>query len=114
MFFERPADERRMSDRRFEDRDFQSETVRVEWTDRNGQNRTASGLMNDISSSGGCLELSGPISVKTPLLITYSGGQLTGAVRYCRTHAARYRLGVAFDRGCCWSTGRPQLDSVGE
>jgi hypothetical protein len=64
--------------------------------------------MNEISRSGACLQMNGPMPLKTPVRITYAGGELTGKVRYSQEWQDGYRIGLEFDPGCHWSRRKPQ------
>src|SRR6266446_6570740 len=75
--------QRHMIDRRTEPRLMCADLVEVEWKDALGQPRKCTGLLEDISAHGACLQLDDPLPLGTPLDIEYHKGHLKGSVSYC-------------------------------
>src|ERR1700746_3610246 len=69
-----------MLDRRSEARLMCAEMVGIEWKDEAGKLRKCTGLLEDISVCGACLQLDAPIELGTPLEIAYRKGHLEGSV----------------------------------
>jgi len=92
-------------DQRTEARLLCSQLVAVKWT-HGGLARDCLAVLEDISTSGACLQIEQPIPVKTPVRVAYSEGHFSGSVRYCVLHAAGYLLGIRFDDDTRWSDAR--------
>jgi hypothetical protein len=80
-----------------------SELVDVHWVDRMGSSRKALANLEDISLSGVCLQMEGPVPLNTVLRICHPKGEFQGSVRYCLFREIGYFLGVQFEPGCDWS-----------
>jgi PilZ domain len=93
-------------DKRTETRVLCSQLVAVKWTDSEGSAQDCLANLEDISTSGACLQSERPISVKTRVRIAYGGGHLSGTVRYCVYRAVGYFLGIQFDPGTRWTDAR--------
>jgi hypothetical protein len=92
-----------MSERRVETRMLCSELVDVHWVDTHGRRRQAVANLEDISTSGLCLQMDGPIRLDTVVRICHPKGEFRGVVRYCLYREIGYFLGVQFLPGCAWS-----------
>jgi hypothetical protein len=99
-----------MLDRRLEPRMLCADLVDIQWKDPNGRTRRGVANLEDISLSGACLQVDRPVTLGSPLHISYPGGELNGTVKYCVFREIGYFLGVEFDPGCRWSQRayRPQ------
>lgn len=99
-----------MQDRRVEPRMLCADLVEVQWKDKGGRTRRSVANLEDISLSGACLQLDGPLPLQTNLKIALPKGELLGRVRYCVFREIGYFLGVEFDPGSRWSQRqfRPQ------
>src|SRR5258708_4211157 len=99
-----------MLDRRFEPRMMCADMVTLRWEDDSGKSRDCTAILEDISPSGACLQLDGPLNLGTVLNITYHKGSLQGEVCYCFFREIGYWIGVAFAPKGKWSqrTFRPK------
>jgi hypothetical protein len=87
-----------------------ADLVDVQWKDKGGRMRRAVANLEDISSSGACVQVDAPIPIETTLRIAYPKGELMGKVCYCVYKEIGYFLGVEFEPGFQWSMRqfRPQ------
>jgi hypothetical protein len=92
-----------MPERRSEPRMMCADMVEVQWKDDAGRLRTCTALLEDISTSGACLQLDGPVSRGTTVEIEYRGGRLEGSVCYCFFRDIGYWVGVQFTPKTKWS-----------
>lgn len=83
-----------------------AEMVGVEWRDDLGQVCRCTGLLEDISPNGACLQLDVPLSLGTVLDIEYHKGYLEGSVSYCYFCEIGYWVGVRFGSNMKWSLKR--------
>ena len=95
-----------MIDRRAEPRMMCADMVGVEWTDDLGQARKCTGLLEDISPQGACLQLDDPMPLGTALDIEYHKTSLRGSVSYCYFSEIGYWVGVRFGPRTKWSPKR--------
>lgn len=98
------------SERRATVRMMCSELVLVQWEDPPGNGCTATGILEDISGTGACVQLEVPVSEGARLSIRPPGVSLRGTVRYCVFREAGYFVGLRFDDDCklAVSEYRPQ------
>lgn len=80
-----------------------AEIVNVRWKDKSGRPQRRSAILEDISTSGACLQFDSPIPVNTTLRIHHSKGRLEGNVRYCVFRDIGYFVGLQFENGSKWS-----------
>ncbi|MBI1787090.1 MAG: PilZ domain-containing protein [Acidobacteria bacterium] len=80
-----------------------ADLVNVRWKDKTGRGRKCTAILEDISSSGACLQLDAPVPVNTVVRISYPKGQLEGAVRYCVYRDIGYFIGLQFAADSKWS-----------
>jgi len=80
-----------------------ADMVGVEWTDDVGQPRKCTGLLEDISPLGACLQLDDPLLLGTLLDLEYHKGYLKGSVSYCCFSEIGYWVGVRFEADMKWS-----------
>ncbi len=92
-----------MTDRRTEPRLMCADMVEVEWKDGHGQPRSCTGLLEDISPHGACLQLDDPLPLETEIDIEYHKGHLKGSVCYCYFSEIGYWVGVRFESSVTWS-----------
>lgn len=99
-----------MMNRRVETRMLCADLVEIQWRDQTGRSRRAVANLEDISLSGACLQVERPVSLGSPIRMTYPNGELSGRVKYCVFREIGYFLGVEFDPGNRWSqrSFRPQ------
>jgi hypothetical protein len=92
-----------MFDRRAEWRMLCADLVDVSWKDLSGRRRKAVANLEDISSSGVCLQLDRPVPRDTLLQISHQKAEFEGQVRYCLYREIGYFIGVQFAPGYRWS-----------
>lgn len=80
-----------------------ADLVDVRWRDRGGKGRRAVANLEDISTSGACLQLDEQIAAGTSIRVSHSTGDLNGEVRYCVFRDIGYFVGIAFHPGSSWS-----------
>jgi hypothetical protein len=83
-----------------------ADMVGVQWTDDGGQAHKCTGLLEDISPHGACLQLDDPLPLGTELDIEYHKGRLAGVVSYCYFCEIGYWVGVQFSPKIKWSPKR--------
>lgn len=83
-----------------------ADLVQVQWRDKPGRLRHSVANLEDISLSGACLQLEGPLPRETVVTIKYSKGELSGKVQYCLYREIGYFIGIQFEPGCKWSQRR--------
>jgi len=79
-----------------------ADLIDVWWADESGQRVTALANLEDISSSGACLQLDVPVAPKSTLHICHPRVVLEGRVRYCVFREIGYFVGVQFAPGFHW------------
>ena len=92
-----------MLDRRSETRMMCADMVEVQWKEDSGKVCTCTGLLEDISPSGACLQLDSPLALDKALFIQYRKGRLEGSVCYCFFKDIGYWVGVQFTAKKKWS-----------
>jgi len=105
-----PADKIVMRERRSELRMMCADMVEVCWNERSGRLRHATALLEDISTSGACLQLEGPIPLGVEIRWMSPRQEFKGHVRYCVYREIGYFAGVEFEPQSRWSKKnfRPQ------
>lgn len=80
-----------------------ADMVEVCWRDPSGKTRRETGLLEDISASGACLQLE--TAVPLGMAIRWEGPKhkFTGRVQYCVYREIGYFIGVEFDSTSRWS-----------
>ncbi|MBZ5591487.1 MAG: PilZ domain-containing protein [Acidobacteriia bacterium] len=92
-----------MQDRRSETRLMCADMVEVQWKEDSGDARSCTGLLEDISPSGACLQLDSPLPLGKTLEIQYRKVRLQGSVCYCFFRDIGYWIGVQFSARKKWS-----------
>jgi hypothetical protein len=77
--------------------------VDLRWKDISGRGHKVTALLEDISASGACVQLDGPIPRNTTVRIYHPKGQLQGCVRYCVYRDTGYFVGLQFEADSKWS-----------
>jgi hypothetical protein len=77
--------------------------VEVCWKEKSGRRCKFIALLEDISSSGMCLQFEVPVPVGTRVEIHCPGEKLRGAVRYCIYREIGYFVGVELGAASRWS-----------
>jgi hypothetical protein len=80
-----------------------ADLVEVCWRDSSGRRYRTTGLLEDISTSGMCMQFEVPVALETRLEIHCPGERLTGTVRYCVYREIGYFVGIELDNTCHWS-----------
>jgi hypothetical protein len=107
---QRQADKNVMQDRRSEIRMLCADMVELHWEDGRGKRQQATGLLEDISACGACLQLENPVPLGVGIHWECPNQQFSGHVRYCVYREIGYFVGVEFDPAVRWSkkTFRPR------
>lgn len=75
--------------------------LQVEWDET-----SATGLLEDISEIGACLQMESPIPEGAAVELRYHGVTMPCLVKYCHYQDIGYYVGVEFLDGFRWSPGR--------
>jgi len=99
-----------MQERRTENRMLCADMVEVCWNNQAGRKKTATGLLEDISPSGACLQMEAPVGLGTAIRWSCADREFKGKVRYCVYREIGYFVGVEFGADSRWSKKvfRPQ------
>jgi len=97
------ADKRSMQGRRFAVRMLCADVVEASWRDRDGSNRQATALLEDISRNGACLQFEQRVPLGAPMRVVCKRLELEGRVRYCVYRETGYFTDLEFDPGSHWS-----------
>jgi hypothetical protein len=99
-----------MQERRTEVRMLCADMVEVTWRDHAGKWSSVTGLLEDISASGACLQLDTAAPLGAEIRWKSQENEFTGRVRYCLYREIGYFVGVEFMSGSKWSESsfRPQ------
>jgi hypothetical protein len=92
-----------MIERRYEPRMLCADLVNIDWVDDCGPARHTVANLEDISVSGACIQVEGPIPLRASLRIACGRGELCGVVRYCVFREIGYFIGVEFAPDSKWS-----------
>ncbi len=92
-----------MVNRRLEHRLLCAEIVDLHWRDKDGAKHKAVANLEDISTSGACLQADFAIPLETTVRIAHAKGELTGNVKHCVYWEIGYFLGIEFDAASRWS-----------
>jgi hypothetical protein len=80
-----------------------ADMVAVRWKNESGVEQQASALLEDISTSGACLNLDSPLPLGAGVVINYRNGRFEGSVCYCFFREIGYYVGVNFEPASKWS-----------
>jgi hypothetical protein len=81
-----------------------ADLVEIKYQDPAGVEHNLTANLEDISTSGVCLQTEESLPMGTHLEITHSQGQFWGDVRYCTySDPVGYFLGVEFAGDCQWT-----------
>ena len=80
-----------------------ADLVAVHWKNESGVEQQASALLEDISTSGACLNLDSPLPLGASVIIQYRKGRFEGSVCYCFFREIGYYVGVHFQPATKWS-----------
>lgn len=98
-----PADKESMQDRRTEVRMMCADMVEVSWRNEHGRAKRAIAILEDISTSGACLQLEAPVPLGAEICWDTSRCKFHGQVRYCVYRETGYFVGVEMESGSQWS-----------
>jgi hypothetical protein len=99
----RPADNLDVRAERREDRELCADLVKVQWKPDFGPARCEWAILEDISSSGACLEFEEPIAPDTILTLQFKTDRCQARIKYCKFEKTNYLIGVQFEAGYRWS-----------
>jgi hypothetical protein len=104
------ADKTSMQERRTEIRMLCADMLEVCWNDDAGKTQKATGLLEDISASGACLQMETAVPPEAQIHWDSPQQAFTGRVRYCVYREIGYFVGVEFEPLSRWSkkTYKPQ------
>jgi len=80
-----------------------ADMVEVRWRDRSGSPRKTTAILEDIASSGACLQVEAPIPLGVEIYWDQPKQKFQGYVRYCVYREIGYFVGVEFDASFKWS-----------
>jgi hypothetical protein len=92
-----------MTNRRSELRMMCADMVEVCWKERSGKLHKATALLEDISSSGACLQFESPVPLGVEMRWVVPRKEFKGSVRYCVYREIGYFVGVEFAPSSRWS-----------
>jgi hypothetical protein len=92
-----------MRDQRSEVRMMCADVVEASWTDPDGQLQQANALLENISSSGACLQFEVAVPVGVTLRFACPKQEFVGEVRYCSYQEIGYFVGVQLAPQSHWS-----------
>ena len=92
-----------MRERRTEVRMLCADMVDVSWKELSGGIREVTGLLEDISASGACLQMETPVPLGARIQWRTPKREFSGTVRYCVYREIGYFVGVEFHPACRWS-----------
>ena len=77
--------------------------VQVRWKERSGGERETTAILEDICSSGACLQMEEPIPLGVKIHWDEPKQAFEGCVRYCVYREIGYFVGVEFDPSFKWT-----------
>jgi len=92
-----------MDERRLESRMMCADMIDVRWRDRRGTEHDTTAILEDISSSGACLQLEEPLPMGVRVRWEEPRQSVQGYVRYCVYREIGYFVGIEFDPTFRWS-----------
>jgi hypothetical protein len=92
-----------MDERRSETRMLCADMIDVQWKGRAGSEQRTMAILEDISSSGACLQVEEPIPLGVEIRWDQPGQKFRGYVRYCVYREIGYFVGVEFEASFKWS-----------
>ena len=92
-----------MKKQRHEPRDLCADLIQIRWKDSSGQAVRQWSTLEDISSSGACLQVEQPIPTETVISIEFPDNECSARVKYCVFEHTGYFLGIKFENGYRWS-----------
>ncbi len=93
-----------MQDRRTKPRMLCADLVEIKYQDSTGNEQEITANLEDISTTGVCLQLEEGVPLGTRLEIKHSRGQFSGDVRYCKyCEPVGFFIGVEFAGDSQWT-----------
>ena len=92
-----------MQEKRRESRMLCADMIEVRWRDRAGGEQGTTALLEDICTSGACLQVEAPIPLGVEIRWEAPKQEFQGYVRYCVYREIGYFVGVEFDASFKWS-----------
>jgi hypothetical protein len=80
-----------------------ADIVEIQWRDHAGRFWRGTGLLEDISPTGACLQVECAIPLDAAVRWEAQGKRFEGEVRYCVYREIGYFVGVEFDSDSRWS-----------
>jgi len=80
-----------------------ADIIEASWKDAAGRTGKAAGLLEDISSSGACLQMENAVPDGARIRWRTGRQEFEGTVRYCVYREIGYYLGVEFAHSSRWS-----------
>ena len=80
--------------------------LEVEWTDREGQFRLATALLEDICPLGLCLQLDVELPLNAVVVLNMNGVATRAMVQYCQWREIGFFAGLIFPPNSPWSLDR--------
>jgi hypothetical protein len=80
-----------------------ADMVQVRWRNADGKTLRTTGLLEDISRSGACLQLETPVPLAAKITWDSHKHRFSGQVRYCVYREVGYFVGVELEAGSRWS-----------
>ena len=92
-----------MQERRNSSRYMCADLVRVNWMVGDQRFQTAEAVLEDISATGGCVQMEQPIPTGSVIVLSIGGERFNGRVRYCVSREFGFFVGVKFAADTEWS-----------
>jgi len=83
-----------------------AELVRVNWMVGEERFQTAEAVLEDISATGGCVQVEEAIPTGSIIMLTIGGERFNGRVRYCVSREFGFFVGIKFAADDIWSAER--------
>jgi hypothetical protein len=99
-------------EKRAEPRFLCSDLVRLRWSDGERRRREETVVLENISTSGACVQAEVPVTENTSVTLVCSSAEFHGYVRSCYLRDDGYFLGIAFDADSKWSKAKFQPEHL--
>ena len=90
---------------RLEGRFLCADLVRLDWLAGEDNFRSEQALLEDISPTGGCVQLDEPVALGSIVMLTVGTTPFYGHVCYCTWRDDGYFVGLRFSNDTMWSVG---------
>jgi hypothetical protein len=97
---------------RSEDRELCADLVKIEWKPDSGPMQDEWAILEDISSSGACLQVEQEIPPGTVIFLNFPDHRCQARIQHCDYDRMNYLLGVHFENGYRWSRRRFKPDHL--